>query len=232
MVFSTISAGAFVILLAFASPAAACNQQQLVRSTEARLEPQSVSAQEIGKWLTASSFSGGIRFTSTLDGHDLRLDITSFPTHAPEVGSVRAIMQLGRLAGSGFDRLLLVDGQEDLFVISEADLRNVGCQFTWPSRTQADPLMLMRELVGAIREESTGISISELAGSSLVMTNTQAMSIVQDVLNEAWVESARRDDDKVDTPDEDPQDELASIIAPDIRARARQVEKPLVLSGL
>lgn len=232
MVFSTISAGAFVVLLAVASPAAACNQQQLVRSTEAGLEPLSVSAQEIGMWLTASSFSGGIRFTSTMDGHDLRLDITSFPDQAPEVGSVRAIMQLGRLAGSGFERLLLVDGQKDLFVISEADLRSVGCQFTWPSKAQVDPLMLMRQLVGAIREESTGTSIRELSGSGLVMTNTQAMSIVQDVLNEAWVASARRNDNKVYRPDEDPQDELASIMAPDIHAQARQVEKPLVLSGL
>ena len=87
-------------------------------STEPHLEPLSVPAPKIGAWLTASPYSNGIRFTSVMQGHDLRLDIIDFPERAPEVGSIRALMQLGRVVNADFEQLILVDGQEALFVVA------------------------------------------------------------------------------------------------------------------
>ncbi len=230
MVFPTISA-MFSILLALASPASACEEQRFFPSLEADLEPLSVPAQEIGAWLSSSPYSSGIRFASTLHGRDLWLDITDFPDGAPEVGSIRALMQLGRVAGGGFDRLLLVDGQEELFVICESDLRTVGCQFMWPSNSGADPLMLMRTLIETIREKDTNAPIQGVSEPESIPTAIHAMIIVQESLNPAWVSSARPGNEKPPRP-EDLQDQMVGSAAPYVQAEARQTGERLVLSGL
>ena len=230
MVFPTIFA-MFSILLAVASPAFACEEERFFPSLEADLEPLSVPAQELGAWLSASPYSSGIRFASTLHGRDLWLDITDFPDRAPEAGSIRALMQLGRVAGTGFDRLLLVDGQEVLFVVSETDLRTVGCQFIWPSNNGADPLMLMRTLIKTIREENTGALIQDVSEPGSVPTAIHAMMIVQDSLNPAWVSSARPGSEKPKTR-KDRQDQMVGTAAPLVQADARLLDKRLVLSGL
>ncbi len=231
MTFSSTFAAALGILVAFVSPTWACGEEHLVPSTDANLEPLSVPAQEIGAWLTASPSSSGIRFASTLHDHDLWLDIIDFPDRAPEVGSVRALMQLGRVAGSGFDRLLLVDGQEVLFVLSETDLRNVGCQFIWPSNTGADPIMLMRTLIGTIREEASGAPIKGVSASGSVETTIQAVSVVRDSLNPAWVSSARPGNKTLQLPKDRP-DEMVGTVVPLVQAKARPKDGALVLSGL
>jgi hypothetical protein len=230
MVFPLIAA-TFGILLAVASPAAACGEEPFFPSSAAHLEPFSVPAQEIGAWLTASPYSSGIRFASTLHGRDLRLDVTDFPDRAPEAGSIRALMQLGRVAGKGFDRPLLVDGQEVLFAVNETDLRTVGCQFIWPSNNGADPLMLMRTLIQTIREETTGTPIQDGSEPGSVPTAIYAMMIVQDSLNPAWVASARPGSKKLEIP-EDRQKEMVGTASPLVQADARQTGKRLVLSGL
>lgn len=228
--FPTVTA-ALGIFLAIANPAAACDEKHFFPSADAALEPLSVPAQNIGAWLTASSASSGIRFASALHGRDLWLDITDFPDRAPEVGSVRALMQLGRVAGEGFDRLLLVNGQEVLFVLNETDLRTVGCQFVWPSNTGADPLMLMRTLIEAIRDEGTGAPMAGLSGSGSMTTTIQAALVVQDSLNPAWVSTARPGNKAPDTP-KGRQDEMVGTVAPRVQAAVHPASEMLVLSGL
>lgn len=200
-------------------------------SAEPHLEPLSVPAPEIGAWLTASPYSNGIRFTSVMQGHDLRLDIIDFPDRAPEVGSIRALMQLGRVVKADFERLVLVDGQEALFVVAEKDLRNVGCQFVWPVESGANPIELMRKLVEALREEEGGHPIEGLSATGSAGTTLQAVAIVQDHLNPAWVASARPGATKPDTQNERP-DYLVGVTAPRVQATAMLVSKPIVLSGL
>ena len=231
MAFVSSLAAALGLALIVTSPAASCEEGAMTPSTEPHLEPLSVPAPEIGAWLTASPHSGGIRFTSVMHGRDLWLDIIDFPEHAPEVGSIRALMQLGRVADADFERLVLVDGQEALFVVGEADLRNVGCQFVWPVRIGPNPIDLMRKLVEALREEEGGHPIEGLSATGSAGTTLQAVAIVQDHLNPAWVASARPGATPPDTQNER-QDYLTGVRAPLVQAVAMPVSEPLVLSGL
>lgn len=214
-----------------ANPAASCEQGAFAPSTEEHLQPLSVPASEIGAWLTASPYSSGIHFTSELHGRDLWLDITDFPERAPEVGSIRALMQLGRVVDADLDRLVLVDGQEALFVVAEADLRSVGCQFVWPANTGANPIDLMRRMIEALREENGGRPIEGLTTTGSAGTSVNAVAIVEDHLNVAWVESARPGATAPDIPDQRP-DHMVGLEAPRVQASAMPARERLAFNGL
>lgn len=227
MTFASSFAAAFGLALIAASPAASCGQGAFAPSTEAHLEPMSVPASEIGAWLTASPYSSGIRFTSEMRGRDLWLDVTDFPERAPEIGSVRALMQLGRVVDTDFDRLVLADGQEAFFAIAEEDLRSVGCQFVWPINTGSDPIQLMSSIVEALRDEEGGRVLEGLSSAGTVATTVQAMAVVKDRFNPAWIASARPG---ATVPDS--LDHMVGFAAPRVQAAATPFGEAIVLGGL
>lgn len=215
-----------------ADPAVACESQGgFVASNDAHLAPLSVPAADIDAWLNASPYSSGIRFKSALHGRDLWLDITAFPEQAPEVGSVRALMQMGRVVTADFDQLVLVDGERVLFVISEPDLRRVGCQFIWPARKGSDPISLMRQLVEALWEEQ-GLEPPEgLSPDGSVGTTIHAMALIEDHLNPAWVASARPGAKSPESEDRHP-DHMVELEAPRIQAMADPAQGAVIVGGL
>lgn len=214
-----------------ASSAASCEQGAFASSTEEHLQPLSVPASEVGTWLTASPYSSGIHFTSELHGRDLWLDITDFPARAPEVASIRALMQLGRVVSADFDRLVLVDGREAQFVVAETDLRSVGCQFVWPANTGANPIDLMRRMIEALREENGGRPIKGLTTTASAGTSANAVAIVEDYLNVAWVESARPGATVPDIPDQR-LDHMVGLEAPRVQASAMLAGDRFAFNGL
>ena len=214
------------------NPAAACDSQAgYIASTEAHLAPLSVSAEDIGAWLNASPYSSGIRFKADMHGRDLWLDITAFPEQAPELGSVRALMQMGRVVAAEFDQLVLVDGDETLFVISEPDLRRVGCQFSWPVQKGANPIGLMRDLVEALREGQGDQPFEGLSSTGTVGTTMHAMALIEDHLNSAWVDTARPGAATPEPEDRHP-DYMVELEAPRVQAMADPVRSAIIVGGI
>lgn len=169
--------------LAVASmPALACDGYATRVSSADHLQPKSVQANLLADALNASPYSTSIRFASSVEGGDLLLDIISYPQQESEVGTIRALMQIGRLVDDGFERLVLVDGDRPLFVVSRAELRQVGCRFNWPNNTGENPLLLMGEMVASLRRADTG---EGLVVRSSVPT-TQVVGVVLNEINPLW----------------------------------------------
>jgi hypothetical protein len=228
----SLLAAALGLTVVAVSPAVSCETHEgSVVTREAHLKPLSVPAADIDAWLNASPYSSGIRFKSALHGRDLWLDITAFPKQAPEVGSVRALMQMGRVATADFDQLVLVDGEQALFVISEPDLRGVGCQFMWPGQKGTDPISLMRQLVEALREGQGLQPLEGLSPDGSAGTTIHAMALIEDHLNPAWVASARPGAASPTPGDRHP-DHIVELEAPRVQAMAVPANRSFVVGGL
>lgn len=227
-----VLAAALSLAVSGTEPATACESQGgYVASIDADLRPLSVPAAEIGAWLNASPYSSGIRFTSELHGRDLWLDVTAFPDEAPEVGSVRALMQLGRVVAADFDQLVLVDGDEALFVIGEPDLRRVGCQFIWPAHAGTDPIHLMREIVEALHEGQNRQPLKGLSPSGSAGTTIHAVALIEGQINPVWLDTARPGAASPE-PEDRNSDRLVALKAPRVQAMAVSVPGAIILGGL
>lgn len=172
-------------LLSFAVasvPALACDGYATRVSSENHLQPKSVQVGRLADALNASPYSSGIQFASSIKRGDLLLDITSYPQQAPELGTIRALMQIGRLVDDGFEQLVLVDNGRPLFTVSREKLRQVGCRFNWSKNTGDNPLLLMTEMVASLRRANTGEVL--VAGSSAAPH--QVVAIVLNEINPLW----------------------------------------------
>jgi hypothetical protein len=174
--------GTILPLAAACTSVEACDGYVTRHSTAAHLQPKAISADLLADALNSTSYSTGIRFASSRDGSKILLDITHFPTEAPEMGTIRALMQIGRLVDDDFEDLVLVDEATPLFLVSRAELRKVGCRFNWPNNTGEDPIMLMREMVSSLRRAGDD---ERLVTGSSALTN-QAVAIVLNEINPLW----------------------------------------------
>lgn len=178
-------------LLPFATaslPAFGCDEYTTRASGAEHLQPVSVQASLLADTLNASPYSTGIRFAASIEGSDLLLEITDYPKQAPEVGTIRALMQIGRIVDDGFERMVLVEDEKPLFTVTREELRKVGCRFNWPNNTGDNPLLLMGEMVASLRRADTGEKL--FSGSSA--PTYEAVTIVLEEINPLW--AARRDE--------------------------------------
>ncbi len=189
------------LLLALAEPSLACDGPGFIPSEEAHLQPLSISPTDIGAALTASSFSHGIQFVSKLQDRELHLSVTHVPAAMPEVGPIRAIMQLGRLVDDGFDQLVLVNHGRKLFVISEPELRDIGCRFVWPGKSSSDPILLLRETVQAIHGYDTDEPINNQPSGAPLLDGAHALRLIGETLNPAWLPTEQDPGEAVEEPD-------------------------------
>jgi hypothetical protein len=147
----------------------------------------SVPAGNIGEHLNASVWSEGVMFQSDLKGRDLWLDITHFPGTPTAAKAPAAIIQVGRLADDGFDRLVLAQGDQGLFVIERGALRDIGCQFIWGREGGQNPIALMRDLYRQMSLYDSGMPLGRGFTGSLLGDTSLALRINNEVLLPAWV---------------------------------------------
>ncbi len=181
-----------VILTALATSAGAtgCEKWSRFASQDDYLEPHSVPAAKIGKHLSASEWSQGIEFKSTRHGKEVWLDITSYPGETTAAGGSRAIMMVGRLMDENFEKLVLAEAGKGIFVISEPELRAIGCRFIWGKEGGENPIALMRELFKALRWYEGDRPLSTAWNGSLFGDTNNAISLHSEVLMPEWAMSA------------------------------------------
>lgn len=179
------------VILAAGSAAASCAEWPRFSTSEGYLEPLSVPAAEIGPHLSASGWTNDVTFASELRGDELWLDITSFPGNSTAAAAPRAILQTGRLAQDGFERLVLAEDGVGLFVIDRPALREIGCQFIWGREGGENPIHLMRILYKSMRHYD-GRPLSTAWTGSLLGDTTLMADINNEILIPAWVLSDAR----------------------------------------
>lgn len=175
-----------------AGPAAArdCSEWPRFSSSQAYLQPLSVPASEIGDHLTASKWSDGIQVTSQRQGKDIWLDITHFPGTTTAAAGPRIIMMAGRLADESFSNLVLSDHGNGIFLISEPDIRSIGCRFIWGVEGGENPIALLREMYAKMVWFETHQPLSTRWNGSLLGDTMTATSINNDIVIPKWVMSA------------------------------------------
>lgn len=177
---------ATLALLAAGPAAAGCEQWPAFSTTHGYLEPLSVPAAEIGPHLSASGWTDDVTFTSEMRDGDLWLDIIHFPGESTVAAAPRAIMQTGRLADDGFERLVLANEGEGLFVIDRPALREVGCQFIWGVEGGENPIHLLRLLFAAMHHYD-GRPLSTAWNGSLLGDTMLMTDLSNEILIPAWV---------------------------------------------
>jgi hypothetical protein len=176
-----------IALLLPATAFADCSNWSSFSSHEAYLEPLSVPAGEIGAHLTASPWTGGVKFHSELREGDLWLDIMEFPGATSAAVAPSVVMQVGRLADDGFGRLVLAHEGQGLFAIERAALRDIGCQFIWGREGGENPIALMRVLYRKMTYFETGQPISTRFSGHLLGDTSLALNINNEIVLPAWV---------------------------------------------
>lgn len=187
---SVLVLGLVLSLLSGAVEATDCSRWKRFAASEPYLRPLSVPAADIGAHLTASVYSEGIEFVSTLRGTELWLDITRFPGATSAAGAPRAILHVGRLADEAFDTLVLADGQEGKFTITEPELRRLGCRFIWGREGGENPIALLREMYQVMRHYETGHLLSRRFTGHLLGDTSLAMDLNNTLLIPQWALSA------------------------------------------
>lgn len=165
-----------------------CSAWPIGSSPEAYMAPLSVPADRIGARLT--EISDGVQVTSELKGDELWIDITEYPGDLTAAAAPRIVLQTGRLAGPGFSRLVLADGGQGVFSLSEAEARMLGCQFQWGVRGGENPIHLLREMYKAMRFYETGQLISTNFTGSLMGDTSLALNLNNEVFLPRWVLSS------------------------------------------
>lgn len=189
---STFIASTFLATLMIAGPAGAtdCSGWSIGRSTEDYLEPLSVPPRHIGAYLSASRFSDGVKFKSWMKGDELWLDITEYPGSTTAAAGPRAVMQVGRLAGPGFTRLVLADRGQGVFVFDEPDIRAIGCQFIWGREGGQNPIALLRMMYRSMKYYQSGQPVSTSFTGALLPDTSLALNIGSKVFMPGWALSA------------------------------------------
>lgn len=190
-VIRTIQATVLLGLMA-SGPANAtdCSSWSIGRSTEAYLAPLSVPPAKIGAYLSASQYAGGVKFKSWMKGKELWLDITDYPGSASAAMGPSSVMQVGRLAGPGFTKLVLADGGKGVFSVDEPALRSIGCQFIWGHKGGQNPIALMRMLFRSMKSYQTGQPLSTGFTGALLPDTNLALQINNKVFMPGWALSA------------------------------------------
>lgn len=97
---------------------------------------------------------------------------------------------IGRLSDESFERLVLVDGDQSLFYISEADLRSVGCRFIWRRQAGENPIALMRDFYSNLRDYDTDRPVVVGMNGSLLGDTQRVLTANNEVVLPAWIVSA------------------------------------------
>jgi hypothetical protein len=172
------------------SHATDCSRWPRFASNAAYLQPLSVSAAEIDDHLNGSTDLEGIEIAVNLNGHDLQLDVLSFPGDVTAAAALRVIFMIGRLSDESYDRLVLIDEEVPLFYISEADLRSVGCRFIWRQQRGENPNALMRDFYSNLYFHETDQPVVRGLNGSLLGDTQRVLQANNEVMLPAWIVSA------------------------------------------
>jgi hypothetical protein len=181
-----------VILSAFASHAWAtdCSSWSDFTSTNPLLLPQSVEISRAQDYINGLETSEGVIFDIEQRENELWIDIVYVPNDATVISGLRAVMQLGRLVAGEFDRIVLSNDGKGVYQLSEATIREIGCQFIWGEEGGQNPIYLMRVFFENLELYPSGDkAVSGFTGRLFADTNI-AMEFHNKQFAPAWMLSA------------------------------------------
>lgn len=179
-----------LLLAPSASQATDCSRWPRFASSEAYLQPLSVSASDIDDHLNSSVDLEGIEIAAELAGRDLQLDVLHYPGGVTAAAALRVVFIIGRLSDESYDRLVLMDEGEPLFYISEPDLRSVGCRFIWRRQAGENPIALMRDFYSNLYNYENDQPVVRGLNGSLLGDTQRILQANNEVVLPAWIGSA------------------------------------------
>lgn len=168
-----------------------CEKTKFIGSSAAHLAAGSIPNNELGDHLNASIYTHGIQFDIRQAGEDLQVDIIEFPQETQLAAGLFALLQVSRLAASEFDRLVLVDGDIELFSFAGNVARENGCQTLWGVNVEGSPMPLLVGIMSAAKDLENDALLVQYSGRWLADMNT-AIGTFNEVIAPKWIYSAAK----------------------------------------
>lgn len=147
-----------------------------------------VSPRQLQGWLDSQPIIQGVKYSTSLKGRDLWLDVVEYPGDVTALASIRAILIIGRVVKPEYHKLVLADGSEGIFEISYADLHSIGCQFVWSVEGNGqNPIVLNRQLADALRYYPDGGRVAPIFTGSLFGDTNKMLSTFNEVVYPKWL---------------------------------------------